>query len=91
VLVGVLLLPLGYTTWLAAAPGVHAEKWATRVLIGNALVVLSFPMAILLFMRRPEYYTAPLFFSAVILVSVLAVLTAAATALLIRGDRLNVT
>lgn len=89
VLVGVLLLPLGYTTWAAAAAAAHGEKWAVRVLLANTLVVLSFPLALLIFMRQPEYYTGPLFLSAVILVGIIAALTATATVLLIRGDRPN--
>ena len=32
VLVGILLLPLGYTTWLAAGPALAREPWARRVL-----------------------------------------------------------
>jgi hypothetical protein len=38
VLVGVLLLPLGYTTWLAAAARERGESWATRILMANTMV-----------------------------------------------------
>src|SRR5215470_6062843 len=55
VLVGILLLPLGYTTWLAASCEGN-ETWATRTLITNTIVVLTLPVSIAAFMRRPEYY-----------------------------------
>jgi hypothetical protein len=40
VLVGILLLPLGYTTWLAAAAAARGEQWARRVLTVNAFGLL---------------------------------------------------
>lgn len=61
VLVGILLLPLGYTTWLAARAAEGGDAWAKRVLLVNVLVVFSLPLAVAVLMRRPEYYRAPLF------------------------------
>ena len=61
VLVGILLLPLGFTTWLAAAVQNRNQTWARRLLVVNGVVLLTFPVSLALFMRRPEYYTAPLF------------------------------
>ena len=43
-LVGILLLPLGYTTWLAAASRERNEAWATRTLIANTMVTFTLPV-----------------------------------------------
>jgi len=84
VLVGVLLLPLGYTTWAAADASGRREPWAKRVLIVNAMVVASLPVAIAVYMRRPEYYTSPLFLMGVGLVGLISVLMIGATVLISR-------
>jgi uncharacterized membrane protein len=78
VLVGILLLPLGYTTWLAAAAQNRNQTWARRMLVVNGGVLLIFPVSLAVFMRRPEYYAAPLFLIAVMLVTVISLLTVAA-------------
>ena len=78
VLVGILLLPLGYTTWLAAGYKNRDATWARRVLAVNGIVLLTFPVSLAVFMRRPEYYTSPLFLTAVMLVMVISMLTIAA-------------
>jgi len=85
VLMGILLLPLGYTTWLAAASQNRYAPWARRVLMVNGIVLLTLPAAIAVFMRRPEYYTAPLFLTGVILVTVISLLTIVAAWLIGRG------
>lgn len=85
VLVGILLLPLGYTTWLAAAERHRAEAWARKVLVVNTMVVFTFPASLLIFMRRGEFYRAPLFLTAVVLVAAVAVLMGAAILLTRRG------
>jgi hypothetical protein len=74
VLVGILLLPLGYTTWLAAASRGRNDAWATRILVADTIVGLTLPVSIAVLMRRPEYYTAPLFLTGVGLVAVLSLL-----------------
>src|SRR5215471_7291790 len=81
VLVGILLLPLGYTTWLAASARERGDGWAKRVLVTNTAVVFAMPIAVAVFMRRPEYYRAPLFLTGVGLVAVIAVLMGLATGL----------
>ena len=85
VLMGILLLPLGYTTWLAASVQNRGAAWASRVLMVNGIVVLTLPASIAVFMRRPEYYTAPLFLTGVILVTVISSLTIVAAWLVRRG------
>ena len=87
VLVGILLLPLGYTTWLAAASRERNEAWATRTLIANTMVTFTLPVSIVVFMRRPEYYTRPLFLTGVGLVAIISLLMAAATGIRIGGRR----
>lgn len=86
VLVGILLFPLGFTTWLAAEPKEIGQLWAKRVLIMNALVVLTFPLCLAIFMRQPQYYTAHLFLTGVALVAAISLLMLAATALLLTGQ-----
>jgi uncharacterized membrane protein len=85
VLFGILLLPLGYTTWLAADAQNRNQTWARRVLVLNGVVLLTFPVALAIFMRRPEYYTAPLFLAAVMLVAVISLLTVVAAWLVVRN------
>ena len=60
--------------------------WARRVLRVNGVVVLTFPVSLAVFMRRPEYYTAPLFLTAVMLVAVISLLTLLAACLVGRGS-----
>ncbi len=85
VLMGILLLPLGYTTWLAAASENRNAAWARRVLMVNGIVLLTLPASIAIFMRRPEYYTAPLFLTGVSLVAVISLLTIVAAWLIGRS------
>jgi hypothetical protein len=75
VLMGILLLPLGYSTWVAAASQNRHAEWARRILMVNGIVLLTLPASIAVFMRRPEYYTAPLFLTGVALVTVISLLT----------------
>jgi hypothetical protein len=82
VLVGILLLPLGYTTWLAAGARERGDAWAKRVLLANAFVVFSLSVSVAVFMRRPEYYKAPLFLTGVGLVAVISLLMALANYIL---------
>jgi hypothetical protein len=86
VLFGILLLPLGYTTWLAAAAQNRNQAWARRVLVLNGVVLLTLPICLAIFLRRPEYYTAPLFLVAVTLVAVISLLTIVAAWLVGRGS-----
>jgi hypothetical protein len=85
VLMGILLLPLGYTTWLAAAAQNRNAPWARRVLMVNGIVLLTLPICLAIFMRRPEYYTAPLFLTGVILVTLISLLTIVAAWMIRRG------
>jgi hypothetical protein len=85
VLMGILLLPLGYTTWLAAAAQNRNAAWARRVLLVNGIVLLTLPICLAIFMRRPEYYAAPLFLTGVILVTLISLLTIVAAWMIRRG------
>jgi hypothetical protein len=87
VLVGILLLPLGFSTWLAAAASEQGESWALPVVIANAIVVCTLPLSIVVVMRRSEYYTAPLFLAGVLLAIVISLLMAVATVSLVRRQR----
>jgi NO-binding membrane sensor protein with MHYT domain len=87
VLVGVLLLPLGFSTWLAAAPRYLPESWAKRVLVANSLTVLALPGLTGLLTHEPQYYRAPLFVAGVALASLTAVLMALATVVSMGAQR----
>lgn len=86
VLVGILLLPLGYTTWLAAGWQERGKAWARGVLIANTLVMLTLPASIVAFMRRAEYFTSPLFLIGVGLVVVISLLMGIATFVVVRAS-----
>jgi len=60
------------------------------VLVVNGVVVLTFPVSLAIFMRRPEYYTAPLFLAAVTLVTVISLLTVIAAWLVARDSASSV-
>jgi hypothetical protein len=85
VLVGILLIPLGFTTWLASSSRNVLQSWARQVLIVNAIVFLTVPLSIVAFMRDPAYYDAPLFVTGVALVVILSVMTIAAAWLVTRS------
>ena len=84
VLVGILLLPLGYTTYLASAARNRSQAWARRILGVNAVVLLTLPLSIVLFMHRREYYTAPLFITGVAIVGIISLLMVVAVYALVR-------
>ncbi len=79
VLTGVLLVPLGFSTWFAAGAFERNERLALRVLVANTIVAFTLPLALLIFMRRSEYYSAPLFLTGAILSSAIPLLMAFAT------------
>jgi len=78
VLVGILLFPLGFTTWLAAGKDRWQDSWAKQVLIANCLTVLTLPVMVVLLMRQPQYYQSPLFLAGVALTALTAILMALA-------------
>jgi hypothetical protein len=55
------------------------ERLALRVLVANTIAAFTLPLALLIFMRRSEYYSAPLFLTGVILSSAIPLLMAFAT------------
>ncbi len=87
VLAGILLIPLGLSTCLAAAASERGEAWALTVLIANTTAVFTLPVSLVVFMRRPEYYAAPLFLSGVVLSCLISLLMGVATVALVRRRR----
>jgi uncharacterized protein len=85
VLAGVLLLPLGYATWVAAAEQHFRQAWARRLLLVNALAILSMPVLITATMGRPEFYRSTFFLSGVATVGLIGVLGFVAAIALFRG------
>lgn len=86
-LVGILLVPLGFTTWLAAAAFERGEGWALRVLVMNTAVVFALPLSLAVFMHRQEYYRAPLFLGGALLAVLISLVMALATLSLVRTQR----
>ncbi len=87
VLAGILLIPLGLSTCLAAAASERGEAWALTVVIANTIAVFTLPLSLVVFMRRPEYYAAPLFLSGVVLSCLISLLMGVATVSLVRRRR----
>jgi hypothetical protein len=85
VLVGFLLIPLGYTTWLASSDSHLSERWARRILRVNAVVTLALPISAAVFMRQPEYYNSPLFVAGVTLAAFISLLVIISAAVTTRG------
>jgi hypothetical protein len=55
-----------------------------RIVVANTIVVCTLPLSIVTLMRRPEYYTAPLFLTGVLLAFVIPLLMVVATISLVR-------
>ena len=87
VLTGVLLVPLGLTTWFAAVAFDRNERLALRILVTNTIAAFTLPLAILIFMKRSEYYSASLFLTGVILSCAIPLLMAFATISVARQHR----
>jgi hypothetical protein len=61
ILVGVLLIPLGYLTIYAAPHAVSGASWAQVVVRTIALSVATLPVALFALMGTRHYFDAPLF------------------------------
>ena len=68
VLVGILLLPLGYLTFYAAPHSAARARWAQIIVRTTAITVATLPLALLVLMAKRAYFGAPLFVIAVALV-----------------------
>ncbi len=64
ILVGVLLLPLGFLTFYAAP---HSDRWAQVIVRATALTVATLPLTLLALMGL-RYFDAPLFVVGFVLV-----------------------
>jgi hypothetical protein len=73
ILVGVLLIPLGYLTAYAAPHAVSGASWAQVVVRTTALSVATLPIALFALMGRRYYFDAPLFVLGAALTVVVAI------------------
>ena len=73
VLVGVLLLPLGFLTLYAAPHAVSGATWARVAVRTTALAVATLPLALFAFMGTRYYFDAPLFVTGAALAVIVAV------------------
>ncbi|HKE26161.1 MAG TPA: hypothetical protein VKB88_27580 [Bryobacteraceae bacterium] len=74
VMTGILLLPLGVSTWAAASTTYWAPSWARTVLMFNSLAMLCAPISVMVFMGDPAYLRAPLFLAGVCLATAVPIL-----------------
>ena len=72
IIVGLLLLPLGYLTFYAAPHSATSAKWAQIVVRTIAVTVATLPLLLLVLMGT-RYFGAPLFVLGTMLVIVAAV------------------
>ncbi len=73
VMTGLLLFPVGISTWLASSPANLPQPFARKILVMNSLAMLCAPLCILLFMGDVNYLRAPLFLTGVCLATLLPV------------------
>jgi hypothetical protein len=73
ILVGVLLMPLGYLTAYAAPHAVSGASWALVVVRSTALSVATLPVILFALMGTRYYFAAPLFVLGAALTVVVAV------------------
>jgi len=73
ILVGVLLIPLGYLTTYAAPHAVSGASWAQVVVRTTALSVATLPVALFVLMGTRYYFAAPLFVLGAALTVIVAV------------------
>jgi hypothetical protein len=72
ILVGVLLLPLGYLTVYAAPYAASGVSWAQVVVRTTALAVATLPIALITLMGTRYYFDAPLFVAGAALTVIVA-------------------
>ena len=70
IVVGILLIPFGVSTLYSAIGIRGGQGWARGIAITNAIVVLIFPLLIAWLMGT-QYFTAPLFLVATILITLI--------------------
>ena len=61
ILVGVLLIPLGYLAVYAAPHSVHGASWARMIVRTVSICAATLPIALLSLMATPYFLGAPLF------------------------------
>src|SRR6267143_4878459 len=84
IIVGILLIPLGFIT-LYTASGIRAgERWAWVINLAIGLTILSLPV-VLVFVMRAEYFQALPFLIATALITTVGI-TMTATLMLVRHD-----
>ena len=71
VMTGILLLPLGVSTWQTASAVHWAERWARIILLFNSFAMVCAPISV--FMSDRAYLRAPLFLTGVCLATALPV------------------
>jgi hypothetical protein len=70
--VGILLIPIGFTTIYCASRIRAGERWAWVICLANGLTILSLPIVLGLVMR-PEHFRSPAFLVAASLISLVGI------------------
>jgi hypothetical protein len=84
IVVGILLIPLGFIT-LYSASGIRAgERWAWVINLVIGVTILSLPVVLVLVMRA-EYFRAVPFLMAAVLITIVGI-TMTGTLILVRHD-----
>jgi hypothetical protein len=78
VLVGVLLIPVGFLAIHAAGPFGSGERWAVVVARTISLTTAVLPAALLVFVERRQLLDAPLFLAGVVIAVIAALVLLAA-------------
>ena len=73
ILVGVLLIPLGFLTWYAAPHAASGASWAQITVRAVALSVATLPILLFALMGKRYYFDAPLFVIGATLTVIVAV------------------
>ena len=84
IVVGILLLPLGFITLYTASGIRAAERWAWVINLAIGLTILSLP-AVLVLVMRAEYFSAIPFLIATALITIVGI-TMTASLILVRHD-----
>lgn len=72
IVVGILLIPIGFTTIYCASRVCAGERWAWVICLANGLTILSLPIVLGLAMR-PEHFRSPPFLIAASLITIVGI------------------
>jgi hypothetical protein len=72
IVLGIVLIPIGFTTFYCASGIRTGERWAWVVCFANGLAILSLPIVLALVMQ-PEHFRSPAFLIAASLITIVGI------------------